>query len=358
MLTVEPIGETARDREAYESVLARSPEGTFFHSLAHRDLLAHTVLPAAEPHYFLARDGSEPLGILPAFLTEGPAGPVLNALPFFGSHGDACVVPGADRTAVRGALLGAFYELASARRCLASTIVGCPLAPDAADDDEGWPVTYRDARIAQMRRLDGAPSPEALWDSLEGRARTAVRKARRAGVRLAPLESEAQLRAFYGLYADHLDALRVPVKPLGFFEYVLHKMVPLGEAEYVLALDGTGEVAAGMLLFHYRDPVEYHTVCLRLERRPDQPLSLLVYEKMEEARRRGRRWWNFGGTPASAPGVYMFKQSWGTSDVPYAYRTVVHGDLAPAIALGRAGLLAAYPWFYVVPFDRARMPAP
>ncbi|HET6892090.1 MAG TPA: peptidoglycan bridge formation glycyltransferase FemA/FemB family protein, partial [Pyrinomonadaceae bacterium] len=101
----------------------------------------------------------------------------------------------------------------------------------------------------------------------------------------------------------------------------------------------------------YRLVAEYFTPALDEEFRSLQPMSLLVFEAMMEAARRGCEEWNWGGTWRSQAGVYLFKKRWGTRDLPYFYYTRVLDERL--FALESAQLLEEYRWFYVFPFGRS-----
>ena len=111
-----------------------------------------------------------------------------------------------------------------------------------------------------------------------------------------------------------------------------------------------GKPVAGLLLFYFNKTVEYFTPVIKAEYRNIQPLSLLIYEAMEDSLMQGYRYWNWGGTWVTQDGVYRFKKRWGTQDHPYYYYTRVYND--SMFRLSKEELLKEYPDFYVVPFDK------
>src|SRR3954468_19561869 len=71
---------------SYSAFLSTHPARMLYYSLAYRDLLASHL--DCEARYFAAVDGDGAVhGILPTMIRNGPYGPVVNSLPFFGSHG-------------------------------------------------------------------------------------------------------------------------------------------------------------------------------------------------------------------------------------------------------------------------------
>jgi hypothetical protein len=96
--------------------------------------------------------------------------------------------------------------------------------------------------------------------------------------------------------------------------------------------------------------VEYFTPATDVGYRGLQPMSLLVFTAMQDAVRRGCRWWNWGGTWVTQDGVYRFKKRWGTVDRRYFYHTTVFDK--GILRCSPEQLLEAYPYFYVVPFTQ------
>ena len=75
----------AHEEVAWENYVGSHPAGLLYYSLRYRDLLKRVV--RGECAYLAAFRGQDVVGVLPAFRTDGPYGVIINALPFFGSHG-------------------------------------------------------------------------------------------------------------------------------------------------------------------------------------------------------------------------------------------------------------------------------
>ena len=86
-------------------------------------------------------------------------------------------------------------------------------------------------------------------------------------------------------------------------------------------------------------------------------MSLLIYEAMQEAARRGCRYWNWGGTWLTQDGVYFFKSRWGTEDRPYYYYISEHEGAESLRNLTKEEIIENYPYFYVLPFNILRQNA-
>jgi hypothetical protein len=115
---------------------------------------------------------------------------------------------------------------------------------------------------------------------------------------------------------------------------------------YVARRDG--EFAAGLLNLYYKDWVEYFIPVSSERFRGDQVLSAIIARAVQDARRQGCKYWNWGGTWPGQKGVYRFKNGWGAHDYRYHYYGAVRDERLNKVDPGT--LLADFPHFYVRPF--------
>lgn len=353
-MTVRVVPLEPALEEAYERVVLSAPHSFIYASLAYRDFLRRLV-PAARARYLVALRGGRAVGVLPAFLLRDAEGRgVLNSLPFYGSNGGVLVDPGApDPEPVWRALLGAFEEIAEGERVAASTLVSHPLDESAAVYAAHARHDLVDERIGQLSPLpagcaDAAERAARLMEAFHQKTRNAVRKAEKSGVQVSAPDDPELLRTLAGLHRENMEAIGGAYKEWPVFQ-ALAGALRHGRDYRVYAARVDGETVAALMVLFHNGTAEYFVPATRAEFRALQPMSLLVYHAMQEAAARGCRWWNWGGTWTTQAGVYQFKSRWGTVDRPYRYFTRV---LDPAV-LGRtpAELLAAFRYFYVVPFS-------
>lgn len=346
--------------EAYERLVLSVPHSFIYSSLVYRDFLRR-LLPAARDRYLVAMHGDRPVGVLPAFLQRDAEGRgVLNSLPFYGSNGGVLVDPEApDAPGVWRALLGAFDEVAEGERVAASTLISHPLDESAAVYADCARHDLVDERIGQLSPLpadaaDGAGRAAALMQGFHDNPRRAVRKAEKSGIQVHDADDPALLRVLAELHHENMAAMGGTHKEWPVFQ-ALAGTLRYGRDYRVYGARADGETVAALMVLFYNNTVEYFVPATRAEFRVQQPMSLLIYHAMQEAAARGYRWWNWGGTWTTQAGVYQFKSRWGAVDRPYRYFTRV---LDPAV-LGRtpAELLAAFRYFFVVPFSALETPA-
>ena len=339
------------EREAsYERFVSARPLATLYASAAYRRFLR--AVTGEDDRYLIATESGDIVGVLPAFLQRDHGrGAVLNSLPFFGSIGGVLVDQA--RRDVADALLDAFSRMADEEDCISRTIITSPLDGDVALH-EGRPHTFRDRRTGQITPLpaDGDDLGERLLAAFEDPRPRNIRKAIKSGVTVTERWDEDALRLVARLHADNINALGGIVKPLEVFLAVPRCFDRAQYSVFVAARDGR-DVAA-LLAFFYNGTVEYFTPAVVHDERPNQPLSLIVFDAMQRAVKRGFQRWNWGGTWTSQESLYDFKKRWGAVDCPYFYFTTVADSVLDRT---REDILASHPNFYVCPFDQLRQPA-
>jgi lipid II:glycine glycyltransferase (peptidoglycan interpeptide bridge formation enzyme) len=188
-------------------------------------------------------------------------------------------------------------------------------------------------------------------DLVHSKTRNSIRKAQRSGVIVRHFESTEALKTLARIHREQIAAIGGLSKSIEVFLTVRDVFVYDRDYRVYLA-EKDGVTIAALLVFFSHRTAEFHTPATLDGFRIYQPMSLLVYEAMQEAARRGCRYWNWGGTWLTQRGVYFFKRRWGTQDLPYCYFTRVLNEKIRSCT--KEQLLEEYPYFYVVPFERLR----
>lgn len=344
----------AREGE-YEELLHSTDSALLHASLAYRRFLRAVLGDAARDRYLVAVEGGRLVGALPAFVRLNRAcGNVLNSLPFYGSHGGLIVSPAAaDAGRVRGELMRAFDALAREESAVASTLISNPLAPEGEFYERATGYDLKDERTGQFTPLPSgdAAAADALMAAFHQKTRNAIRKAQKSGIDVSHSDSPEALRTLAAIHHENMAAIGGPSKPWEVFA-AIRACFEYGRDYRVYIAEAGGEAVAALLLFYFNGTVEYFTPATRESHRALQPASLLIYEAMADAARRGFRLWNWGGPGPSQPHIYNFKKRWGTFDRPYFYYTKVYDR--SILRRSRSELLGEYPYFYVVPFAELR----
>lgn len=353
LYTIEVINNVP---SGWDSLVADCRWGSFYHSGKNLELIQ-----AQTQAQIVCVEAKDPDGRLCGGLAlvamPGPMGVVVNALPYFGSYGDALCLP-STTPAMEQALYKAALTYCGSLDALCLTVITSPFGNNAHHERvrEFLQPTYTDERCCQIRHLPPRDNSlhedyaEKVLAGMEGRARTAYRKVVKSGLVLGRVESEEEAVEFSEIHRENIGGKGGVFKTEAFFRLVFDMSRRDPEhVEMAVVRDGT-RLAGGVVLFYFKDMVEYHTTCLREEYRSIGPLNRIIVDRMVEAGMKGYRYWNFGGTWRSQSGVYQFKKSFGAQDHPYFYYTRFFRDLDKVRCLTPPDILRDYPLSFVIPF--------
>ena len=175
---------------------------------------------------------------------------------------------------------------------------------------------------------------ETVWRrALHGTKRTAVRRARNAGLRCGEEAGPAATETLFRLVSATLARLGVPIVPAAFFEGLIGAL----EARILVVRDRAGEALAS-LLWHRDGPLALSPFVAGV-RRADRSGDLLFWTLMEQALREGADIVDFGRSRVGG-GSCRFKQKFGAVPVSVLWLSDRPFDLyrryAPAQRLWRA----------------------
>jgi hypothetical protein len=301
-----------------------------------------TDLLGCESRCRVAFEEGEVVGFMPAAMIDGFYGPVLNSLPFFGSNGGpVCSSPEA-----RQALIQAFA--ADADTAAAATIIGNPLRNQ---DMSPFNHNVEDIRISMVTPLMPESPENDLWMSFDGSVRRNVKKAIKCGVTVSVENDMAPF--LRDLHRQNMKVIGGVAKSDAFFNrYQQHFIAGRDSNLYIARIDR--EPIAALMLLQHAETVEYYVPAIAATHRSQQPLALAIHVAMCDARRRGFRHWNWGGTWTTQDGVYRFKKKWAAHEGKYRYFTKVNNTALFSATPDE--LLNAYPNFYTIPFGALKAP--
>lgn len=350
MITIDVLSPA--HEAAYTRLLLGDRRSLIYSTPEYRDFLRQVA--GGEPHYLVALDQSGQLvGGLPLFRKAVPGfGVVINSLPWYGSHGGVSVSAGASDK-VRGALLESYRMLVDDPDVLTATLISSPFdeSENSAYEKALAPTTL-DQRTGQITELPAAGS--SVTASLEAlliqKTRNLARKSRKQGFVLSEEDSDSAWEFLCRVHEENMLAIGGKAKPRGHFDALRRKLPETWRRLSVACLDG--EPVAALLLLYFNKTVEYFTPVVRQQYRSLQPLSFLIWHGMVDAVERGFHWWNWGGTWISQRSLHHFKAGWGARDHPYRYFIHASERGMAALHADRGTVAAAFPYYYVFPFDQ------
>ena len=336
----------------YLQLLVAAPAAMFNHSLNYRKFL-QKILNDAEDHYLLGYEHGELTAALPLFVKYGCLGPVVNSLPFYGSHGGLIAKPNASRSLIQ-ALLIAFADFCDERQAICSTLIESPIG-SFKEILSTYHSDYYDDRIGQITTLPEKGKSHEVEESLlsiyHPKTRNIVRKSLKAGFLVSHDGSQKTFKALHALHKENIQSIGGTAKPWSVF-LSIKDIFKYDEDYRVYTATHNGQIVCALLIFYFKGMVEYFTPATLASYRRDQPLSLLIFTAMRDAiLERGSKYWNWGGTWLSQDGVYKFKSRWGTEDYPYKYYITNYNSHMDFSKLSKTELLKKYQYFYTLPFN-------
>lgn len=332
----------------YERFILKNRYTLLYASCAYRDLLRDYL--KAEPIYLGMMDGAGKLiAAMPTFLKSNEKyGNILNSLPFYGSNGG--IIEHCGDIERCKSMLGFFDEIAQERNCVATTIVTSPFEQHSEFYTQNAKFEFTDQRIGQITQLPARSGNviESLLNIFSDPRPRNIKKAIKSGIQVRWSHDPDDMDFLFETHQDNIKAINGIPKEKVFFEKIAPNVPQSNYRIYVAEMDGVR--VAALLLFYFNKTVEYFTPTIIEAYRSFQPLSLAIFQAMQDAIQDGYAYWNWGGTWLTQDGVYDFKKRWGTTDLQYHYFTRLYG--AQLLKLKREQLLLEYPNFYVMPFNK------
>ncbi len=323
----------------YKHFVENHFESMFFQSGSYVKLLSE-LLNCKEEHLLYFDEGLIK-GVLPLMSKTGVFGKVYNSLPYYGSNGGVL----ANTKEIAFELIKEYNKLIKEVDVASSTCVENPLLKNNYKESIIHNLT--DYRIGQFTSISYYENhADKLIESFHYKTRNMVRKGMKTGLHVKVDNTAIDFLA--DTHENNMKAIGGKPKPRIFFDLITKHFV--ADKDYKIWVAYNGEVpVAALLLFYYRDMVEYYSPVIVEEYRDKQPLSLLIYEAMIESSQRGFNLWNWGGTWANQDGVYTFKKRWGTFEKNYEYYIQINNS--EIYYSNKDILLKEYSDFFVLPFN-------
>jgi hypothetical protein len=285
---------------------------------------------------------------MPVFVLANGFGTVVNALPYYGSHGDLLCTPEAD-DAARAAVFAAFADLCRDASADAVNIVGHPLRPVV---EAGLPLALSrwDEREGQISALTPAKTREdaleATLAACNGKTRNLVRKGLSQGFAIGVSEADEDWQGLAHHHRLGIEALGGRAKPETDFIAIRQTF---GDHARLYVARSEDAFAGAVLVLRHRDWAEYFTPVSVPEFRSAQVVPALIAAAISDARMEGARHWNWGGTWGSQDGVRHFKEGWGAQSHLYGYFGALRTSRLARVTPEE--LAAQFPRFYVRPYS-------
>jgi hypothetical protein len=313
---------------------------SFFRSPQHLAMIAD--LTRSRLGFVVAEERGREVAVLPFATLEGPFGAIINSLPYYGT---CSAVIGGERPGLVEAMCGALLTRARGENVAAATFVDDWRAHSFALLRGADFVTHRTNQFINLSRFRDR-DPLSIYHQ---KTRNLVRKAEKLGIEVRLSHDVSDIDGLAAAHRENMAGINGIAKPERFFEALRAPSFSLGKWKlYVASFEGRD---CGYLLnFYCGDTVEYYMPSVYIADRSLQPLSLLIHKAICDAITHGYSYWNFGGTWPTQESLRHFKIRWSGEETEYSYFTYILDK--EILHWSGQDLLAAYPYFYVAPFDR------
>lgn len=307
------IATTQGEREAWDVFCARTETPPLNRSAW---LTALEVTYGVSTACFLVEEDGEIVGGCPIYIVRDAQGRRrLYSLRF------GLTTPRVD---VRGALRNAIRTYAATHDLAEVTVTS---GFDPLDGDAAF--------VKQAVALDVPAGADVAWASLRNKTRNMVRKAERAGLRIA--EGTQHLDAFYGLYAARMLRKGVSIHPRAFFTALLDAF--RCDAALLIAMDA-GTAVGGMILCVGPRAAAYPFQVSRPGTEHLAPTPFLTWEAMRRCAERGIPLLDMGESRAGGAVEAAKRNLGGTSRAvhyaAYAVRSGVDARVQAAFTMRAA----------------------
>lgn len=339
---------------SYQEFIELTDKSMLYHSLKYRKLLK-TILPNSVDHYLCVFKDSEIVGLMPLFIHDGLKGKVINSLPFFGSHGGILFKEGYEKE-VFELLSNSLNSLIRDSKASLVTLIE-PLFGAQSDLYDIFNANFFDYRTGQITRMPMVEKKDqidlTLMSCIHSKTRNLIRKGFKHNFSVSSSYSEEDITSLQDLHNLTMDKIGGSKKPDTLF-HSIPKIFNYGKDYKIYTAKKDGVTVSALLLFYFKNYIEYFIPATHPDFRSSQALSVLIFNAMEDAI---RNWpageaeliWNWGGTWGNQSGVYHFKSRWNAQDIPYRYHVKVLGDFS---GLKPTDFLKMYPYFYCIPFSQ------
>ena len=165
------------------------------------------------------------------------------------------------------------------------------------------------------------PDGDALWQSVDGSVRRAIKKAKRLGVHVRMVQDRAEMEHFYRLHVlTRSKKLGMPAQPRRYFFALWDTFAPSGALQLWLA-EQQGVMVAGSILLASATTVQLAYNASDARYQHVRPVNRLLWMAMRWASTHGYDMFDLGRTARDNPGLMRFKRQMGAimEPLPYYY---------------------------------------
>jgi hypothetical protein len=341
--------DDAGARRQYDELFAACPQAFIQQSTKWAQIIRS--LGTDEPYFLMAVEAGRLIGGLPLYLFKAPPGAILTSVPHAGPLGGVFHCADIAAEPIYAALLAEADKLATARQCLAMTLITSPFADDL-------PLYEKHLRpsIVFENFTQAVPIADAVRDgrfilrnNKKANPGATIRKAEAAGFSTRLCTERADFQSWYSIHVKRSAEIGTAPLKRALVEGIWENLASDGSSFLQLVLDGD-RIAAGCLFILNRDVCDVFAVSMDSAYAAQSPNYLAIRDALIEMWRRGVKLMNWQSSPRRRDGVYKFKRQWGSVERPYFFVTKTYGKPDVILKLGPERARREYADHFLVPF--------
>ena len=167
---------------------------------------------------------------------------------------------------------------------------------------------------AMWHRLDLRPDLEVLWKTMHDSTHRAIRKSEREGLTVRMAESEPELRVFFEM---HLKIRKYKygllAQPYSFLQNIWRHFVEPQHGFLMLAIH-EDKIVAGDFFLEWKDTLYYKFNASLHDDLSHRPNDLLIWHGIQEGKKRGLTYLDFGLSDIDQEGLIRYKRKFGAEE--------------------------------------------
>ena len=163
--------------------------------------------------------------------------------------------------------------------------------------------------------IDLTQSEEDIWMNMEGRARTAIRKARKTGIKVHVSQKKEDLLKFCDIYALEMERKAALSHYRFNRQFIMQLFDAVGQRIQLVYAEINGTfISGGIFIYEFGQAVHYFLMATRHDYRHNQANNLIIYEALRFFKDKGVKIFDLQG---GREGVFKFKKSFSKNRSPF-----------------------------------------
>jgi len=315
-----------KDRKEYTDFLLNDEDANIYHTIECKEIIeSHYKF---KPYYLIARDENNKIrAILPFFYIKNFCGKRLDSIPhsiFGGAVGEEIYVY---------ELLKKIFKIYQDLKCKYIIVRQHPNKYfKIFSKIRMKKIENRSTHIIQIKE------PETLWNEILKSNRNSIRKAINNNLKVERMENREEIKEFHRMELITRKKFGISIPSINFFNASWDKLHPKGYLEIFITKYKEKPVASCIIYIFNKKVIFAHANSndKYLQFRPN---NLQLWKVIEWCYNNGYKFLNLGATPIENEGLFFFKSSFNTFNIPFAhYYYPADSTLLDNTAIGKIGV--------------------